>query len=262
LPQSVRSEAGDDPVVTVENAGGSGDFVILCDHASNFIPPAYAGLGLGEAERLAHIAWDPGALPVARRLAETLDAPLVAGGVSRLVIDLNRATDATDLIPTRSEATAVPGNEGLGEAERSRRIRTIHEPYHTAIEALIGRRLADRMPTALVAIHSFTAVYNGRSRPWEIGILFDQDRRLADRLLDALRAEDGLVVGVNEPYSPADRVYFTLERHARSRGLPCAMIEIRNDEIADEAGQRKWAARLSTILANSVLDSEVSNAVA
>jgi len=234
--------------VTVENAGGAGDFVILCDHASNFIPPAYAGLGLGEAERLAHIAWDPGALPVARALAEKLDAPLVAGRVSRLVIDLNRATDAPDLIPTRSEATAVPGNERLSEAERLRRIRTIHEPYHAAIEALIGCRLADGMPTALVAIHSFTAVYNGRSRPWEIGILFDRDRRLADRLLDALRAEDRLVVGVNEPYSPADGVYHTLSVHGERSGLPTVMIEIRNDVIHTEAEQTRWADRLSRIL--------------
>lgn len=235
--------------MTVENAGGAGDFVILCDHASNFIPTAYAGLGLGDAERQAHIAWDPGALPVARALAEKLDAPLVAGRVSRLVIDLNRTTDAPDLIPTRSEATAVPGNEGLGEAERQRRIRTIHEPYHVAIEALIGRRLVDEMPTALIAIHSFTAVYNGRSRPWDIGILFDRDRRLADRLLDALRAEDGLMVGANEPYSPADGVYHTLSVHGERRGLPTAMIEIRNDVIRSEAEQERWADRLADILA-------------
>ena len=192
-------------------------------------------------------------------LAAALDAPLVAGCVSRLVIDLNRATDAPDLIVTRSESIAVPGNEGLGEADRARRIRTVHEPYHAAIEALIGRRLVDGLPTALVAIHSFTAVYNGRSRPWEIGILFDRDRVLADRLLDGLRAEDGLVVGVNEPYSPADGVYHTLSTHGERSGLRTVMIEIRNDVIRSETEQTRWADRLARILARDDIVQPVSS---
>ena len=101
--------------------------------------------------------------------------------------------------------------------------------------------------TWLVSVHSFTPIYKGVSRPWHIGIIHDDDERLAAPLIAALRRVPGINVGVNEPYSPADRVYFTLEKHARSRGLPCAMIEIRNDEIGDEIGQRKWAERLAGI---------------
>ena len=110
------------------------------------------------------------------------------------------------------------------------------------------RRRADGRPTALIAIHSFTPVYFGKARPWQVGIVFDDDRRLADLLIRGFEADPALTVGINEPYSPADGVYYTLDRHAQPRGLPAAMIEIRNDEIGDEAGQRSWAERLADIL--------------
>ena len=102
----------------------------------------------------------------------------------------------------------------------------------------------------LVSVHSFTPVYRGKSRPWQIGIIHDDDTRLSAPLISALQNLRGIDVGINEPYSPADRVYFTLEKHGRSRGLPCAMIEIRNDEIADDAGQRKWADLLASIFSS------------
>ena len=249
-----------DPVA-VENAEGVGRFVILCDHASNYLPEEFGSLGLGATEREAHIAWDPGALGVARQMARTLDAPLVYATVSRLVIDCNRPLDAPDLIAATSEATAIPGNAALSDAERRRRIATIHEPYHQAIDALLDRRLAAGRETALIAVHSFTPVFRGVSRPWQVGVIFDRDRRLADPLIEALRAE-GLSVGANEPYSPADRVYYTLERHAEARGLPCAMIEMRNDLIRGEDEQRDWAARLARVLAAAPASSRGRQAAA
>lgn len=232
-----------------ENADGTSPFVVVCDHASNHMPEIYGSLGLYPEALRAHIAWDPGALPVARRLSARLDAPLLWPDASRLIIDCNRALDAPDLIPASGEGQPIPGNRDVDGADRQHRIDAIHVPYHAAIERCIARRMARRQPTALVAIHTFTPIFFGRSRPWQVGILFDDDRRLGDPIVAALGAAEGLTVGVNEPYSPADGVYYTLTRHARSRGLPAVMIEIRNDVVADEAGQAAWADRLGAILA-------------
>lgn len=238
----------------VENAAGGSEFVILCDHASNFIPARYDSLGLTAEERGAHIAWDPGALAVARGLSRHLDAPLVHATVSRLVVDCNRQTDARDLMAARSETTTIPGNSALTEADRRARLDAIYEPYHAAIEALLGRRAADGMETSLVAVHSFTPVYAGEARPWDVGILFDKDSSLADTLIAALRADDAISVGVNEPYSPADGVYHTLALHGQSRGLRTVMVEIRNDHIRSEAGAAAWARRIGRALASDAPD--------
>ncbi len=243
----VMSDAGRS-VVMVENPDGAGSFAIVCDHASNRIPAEYQSFEFANDALQTHIAWDPGALPVARHLSATLDAPLLWPDVSRLVIDCNRAADASSLIVTESEGRPVPANVGLGEGERSRRLEFIHAPYHAAIDVCLKRRMASGRATTLIAIHSFTPIYLGRSRPWQIGIVFGEDRRMADLLIGGLRTDPSLNVGINEPYSPADQVYYTVERHAGPRELPAAMVEIRNDEIRDDAGQRRWADRLAKIL--------------
>jgi predicted N-formylglutamate amidohydrolase len=235
--------------VRVTNPRGAGRFVFTCDHASNFLPPEFGTLGLPEAELSRHIAWDPGALPVARLLAETLDATLVETCISRLVLDCNRPLDAPDLIPPVSETTAIPGNAKLSEAEREARVARCWRPFHDAVEAVVEDRLASGREAWLISVHSFTPVYKGVQRPWQIGIIHDDDTRLAAPLIAALQGQGGLTVGVNQPYSPADRVYFTLEAHARPRALPCAMIEIRNDEIATGTEQAKWAGLLAQALA-------------
>ena len=238
------------PARTVEvvNRTGRGPVVLVCDHASNHIPAGYDGLGLDPSEMTRHIAWDPGAMPVATAMSKALDAPLVASAVSRLVIDCNRPLDAPDLVAETSETTAIPGNRGLSPEALRQRLALAHEPFHAAIDALVDERAAAGLETWLISVHSFTPVYKGVSRPWQIGIVHDGDERLSGPLLEGLRRR-GLAVGDNQPYSPADRVYYTLERHARSRGLPCAMIEIRNDEIAGGKGQRKWAALLAEAIA-------------
>jgi predicted N-formylglutamate amidohydrolase len=246
-------------VVRVTNRAGASPYVFVCDHASNWLPPELGTLGLAETDMLRHIAWDPGALPVALRLAGRLDAALVEAGVSRLAIDCNRPLDAPDLIPQISETTLVPGNAALTAEDRDERIALSWQPFHDAIEQLVGERVAAGRETRLVSIHSFTPVYNGMSRPWEIGIVHDEDERISAPLIAALEARGSFTVGDNQPYSPADRVYFTLELHARSRGLPCAMIEIRNDEIADAEAQLRWADCLAEHLASLQAGSELSS---
>jgi len=232
----------------VTNAAGSGRYIIVCEHASNWLPASLGTLGLETSEMHRHIAWDPGALPVARRLAELLDATLVESRVSRLAIDCNRPLDAVDLIPEISETTRIPGNVGLAAAAREARIALSYRPFHEALAGQIEDRLTSGRNAWIVTVHSFTPVYKGVARPWEIGIIHDEDDRLAKRLLSELTGTSGLVAAANEPYSPADRVYHTLERHARPRNLPCAMIEIRNDAIASSATQELWAERLAGIL--------------
>ena len=243
-----RLRDGDPSPIVVEKPEGRGRFVIVCDHASNLIPEDYKSFGFPVDALQTHIAWDPGALKVAQHLSARLDAPLIWPDVSRLIIDCNRAPDARSLIVVESEGRKIDANRALTPAERSRRITRIHAPYHLAIDARLARRKAARLPTAVVAIHSFTPVYLGKARPWQVGLVFDHDRRLADSVIRGLKTDPTLNIGINEPYAPADQVYYTVSRHAGPRGLPAVMIEIRNDEIADEAGQRAWADRLAKLL--------------
>ena len=241
--EAVRAEV----LVAVYNGGGSGPFVITCDHASNFVPSEFGGLGLKAADLLRHIAWDPGAFGVSKEMSRRLGAPLVCGAVSRLVIDCNRPLNAPDLISEISEATIIPGNAGLSDADRNVRILQHYEPFHAAVDSAVGQKTARGLFPGVIAVHSFNPVYKAVSRPWEIAIIHDDDDAWAQGIVDRLRALGGLKVGVNEPYSPKDRVYHTLERHARSRGLPAVMIEIRNDEIADAKSQQRWGGLLAEI---------------
>ena len=235
--------------VAVENAEGAGPFVFVCDHASNFFPPPYdTSLGITDADKIAHIAWDPGALGVARGLAKSLDAPLVHTTVSRLIIDCNREENRADLIPCLSETTKIAGNQDLSADEKTFRLDLAHRPFHDAIDNVISQRLERGLPTAVVSIHSFTPVYKGQSRPWEIGLIYDKDRRLADPVLEGLKAKGGLTVGDNEPYAPSDGVYYTIRRHGEDRKLPCLMIEIRNDEVKTSAEEAQWSDLLAPLL--------------
>ncbi|MBX3598012.1 MAG: N-formylglutamate amidohydrolase [Rhizobiaceae bacterium] len=234
--------------VLVRNRNGNSPIVLVCDHASNFLPSEYGTLGLASEDLEKHIAWDPGAAEVARHMSDLLDAALIESGISRLVIDCNRPLDAPDLFWTVSENTVVPANQNLSAQERDRRIAQAYQPFHAAVDEIVEQRLASGLETMLVAIHTFTPVYKGVDRPWHIGILHDDDQRLAAHLIDRLGQDKGIVIGDNEPYSPEDRVYFTLERHGRAHGLACVMIEIRNDQVADAASQKKWAHRLAEIL--------------
>lgn len=242
-------EASVIPPVQVFNAQGRSPFVLACDHASNRIPSAYGNLGLSPHQRLMHIAWDPGALAVALRVSDLLDAPLVASTVSRLVIDCNRTHDARDLVPTVSERTEIPGNADIGDNDRRTRIEAFHAPFHAALTALLDARKAAGVPTVLVTVHSFTPVYKDVARPWPIGLIHARDEGFTRAFSDALVADTpGLNVGWNQPYSALSGVTFTLEHHGDGRGLEATMIEIRNDEILEPDGVALWAGRLARCL--------------
>jgi len=242
--------ADDPPPFDVSGGDGRSPFVIICDHASRRLPHALGALGLTPAALATHIAWDIGALGVARALAATLDAFLASQRYSRLVIDCNRPLTAPDSIVTRSERTDVPGNANLTPADAAARAAEIFAPYHAAIRGHLDARLAARRPTILVAVHSFTPVFYDVARPWHCGVLFNRDARLAEPLLRLLSAEPGLVVGCNEPYAASDLTDFSLCHHGEARGIPCVELEIRQDLIADDdpAAQAAWAQRLARLL--------------
>ncbi|KXF76049.1 N-formylglutamate amidohydrolase [Paramesorhizobium deserti] len=234
--------------VRITNGHGKSPVLLLCDHASNHIPSGFDTLGLTKKDLQRHIAWDPGALGVAREMSRLLDAPLVESCISRLIVDCNRPLDAPDLVPSLSELTNIPGNMHLSESEIAERVVLAHAPYHAAIEALVASRIAAGIPPVLVAIHTFTPVYRGEERPWHVGIIHDDDTRLAAPIIAGLQAMAGLCVGINQPYSPADRVYYTLERHAQAKQLKAVMIEIRNDLVTTEQQEKQWGERLARIL--------------
>jgi predicted N-formylglutamate amidohydrolase len=240
-------EAGEPAPVTLDNEPGSSAFFLTCEHAGRRFPRRLGSLGLSEHETLRHIAWDIGIAGVGRQLSRLLDAAVVLQTYSRLVIDCNRDPEVPSSIPEISELTEIPGNLGIGEAERSARIEGIFRPYHAAIAAALDRRAAEGRPTVLVALHSFTPVFKGVSRPWHVAVLFNRDPRLAHALAELLRAEGDLTVGENEPYRVSDLTDYTIPVHGERRGLPHVEIEIRQDLIADPAGQADWAGRLARL---------------
>jgi len=245
--ESLRLEPGEAPVIE-RNTAGPSPFLLVCDHFGRRIPPQLGDLGLPETELARHIAWDVGIAGVAERLADALDAHLIAQRYSRLVIDCNRPPGAESSIPLVSEATTIPGNDGLTRAKAEQRQRLIFDPYHARIDAAISARLAAGRPTVLLALHSFTPVYHGMARPWHIGTLYQHDRVLPPLLLAELRRESGLVVGDNQPYAVSDGTDYSIPVHGEARGLINSGIEIRQDQITSEDGQAEWAERLARVL--------------
>jgi predicted N-formylglutamate amidohydrolase len=241
--------AADEPApVSVHNAGGKSPFLLVADHAGNLIPRALDGLGVAEAELRRHIAWDIGIAGLGRLLADALDATFIQQNYSRLVIDCNRPLDVASSIPDISEHTPIPGNISLSEAGKAARATEIFRPYHNRIEAELDRRRQAGRATALIALHSFTPVFKDIARPWHAGVLYNRDTRFAQRLKMLLDAEKELTVGDNEPYTVNDATDYTIPTHAERRGLHHVLIEIRQDLIADQDGQRQWALRLARLL--------------
>jgi predicted N-formylglutamate amidohydrolase len=229
-----------------EEIAGRAPVLLVCDHASNRVPASLAGLGLPRARLDEHIGWDIGAAAVTRLLAPMLDAAALLCGYSRLVIDCNRAPTDPSSIPAVSDDVAIPGNEHLSEAARAARRDAIFVPYHAAIERRLGD--AGDVP-ALISVHSFTPVMRGFVRPWHVGILWDDDPRIAVPLLAALGEEAELVVGDNKPYSAREPVGYTVSHHAHLKGLPHVAIELRQDLVAHDGGAGQWAERLAGVLA-------------
>ncbi|MDA0961890.1 MAG: N-formylglutamate amidohydrolase [Proteobacteria bacterium] len=231
-----------------------GRWLITCDHATNVVPPEVNGgdLGLHRTDMERHIAYDVGAYGVARHLGEVLDVPVVASNFSRLVIDPNRGADDPTLVMKLYDGSIIPANRHAGPDEVARRMRDCYLPYDDQLA-----RLSALPHAVILSVHSFTRQLRGRDpRPWQVGVLYAGDDRLARPLIGLLEAEGDLCVGDNEPYS-GHLPGYAIERHALRQGRPNVLIEIRNDLIADEAGQRHWAERLAPILERALVLSGV-----
>ena len=255
--QSVLLTAAEGEAVTIENASGTSPVLLVCEHASFKLPAALGTLGLGQDERTAHIAWDPGALAVARRLSMSLDAALLFQNFSRLAYDCNRPPESPDAMPAMSEIYEIPGNRDISAAERQARIDEIYRPWQRMLaETIAGRKAAGR-ETVIVTIHTFTPVYRGVPRAVEIGILHDRDSRLGDAMLARAAQQNDYRIERNEPYGPADGVTHTLVEHGVANGLLNVMIEIRNDLVRDEMGQAKISRLLEAVVSGSLADEKV-----
>ena len=235
-------DKGPAAVIISENAPVP--IVVVCEHASLELPKGLGNLGLTESERHSHIAWDPGAAAVAEHLAKALGSVLVKQRYSRLVYDCNRPPTSPDAMRAKSENTIISGNQNLPEAARQWRTDNIYTSFHNAVAEQLDRHKA---PT-LITIHSFTPVYDGNPRAVDVGILHDDDTRLADAILAHAEFDDGIVVARNEPYGPRDGVTHTLQKHGLARQIPNVMIEIKNSLIADDKSQRHYADQLAATI--------------
>ena len=229
---------------TLSRGAGRSRVVLVCEHASAAMAPSDADLGLAQPDRFSHIAWDIGALGVAQALSAQLDAPLLAGNYSRLLVDCNRFPDHPEAILAHSAGVDVPGNAKLSAAERAQRIAQIHTPFHRALSELLDAR----GPSILVTVHSFTPVFCGQVRELELGLLADTDERLAQAMAQASTAFAPWRTRVNAPYDANSGVSFTVRTHALARGWPHLIVELRQDLIADAAAQPRAATRLATAL--------------
>jgi predicted N-formylglutamate amidohydrolase len=246
--------ADEPPAVLEERRHGRSDLVFVVDHAGARIPRSLGDLGVPASELRRHIAWDIGALGLARAMSEALDAPLIAQNYSRLVIDCNRDPRTVTSIPEVSEWVTIPGNLNRRPEEIAARRAAIFDPYHERIQALLDERQAAGRPTFLVAQHTMTDVFKNDRREMHGAVLYNRDRRFAGLVLDRLRREPGLIFADNQPYFVSDETDYTIPRHGERRGLPHVEIEIRQDLVREEPGQREWARRVAAALSAAVAE--------
>lgn len=247
----MTGDAGRDrepPAVTAVNEEGASPYLLICEHASNYIPARYGGLGLASGDLVRHIAWDPGAADLARQLSGLLDAPLFLSGYSRLLIDCNRPPGSPSSIPVRSEDTEIPGNRGLAPAEIAHRVAAYFTPFQKWIARVLDARSAAGRPSAILGVHSFSPIFCGARRVWHVGVLHGRATALASRLLEGFRRDPRLVVGDNEPYRIEPDEDYTVPVHGDARGIPAALIEVRNDLLVGASDIDSWASRIARIL--------------
>jgi predicted N-formylglutamate amidohydrolase len=245
---------GDPPPVTVLNRDGRAPVLLVCDHASNAVPASLGRLGVDDDAFSRHVAWDIGAADVTRALVERYDAAAVLSGYSRLIIDLNRDLEDPTLIPVISDGVVVPANRTLDPAEVAQRVDELFWPYQTTVGAEVDRLIERGQVPAIVSIHSFTPAMRGIERPWHIGILWDQDPRMAVPVIEHLRRDPRLIVGDNEPYTGRETEGSTMDRHATRQGLPHLLVEIRQDLIETPETAIEWADILGRALDEVVAD--------
>jgi predicted N-formylglutamate amidohydrolase len=255
-------QEGDVAPVGMENPVASSDFLILADHAGNAVPLSLTGFGVAQADLDRHIGIDIGILGVCRHLARRLDASLIHQRYSRLVIDCNRPPTAASSMPRISDGTLIPGNQSLSESDRHARIEAIFMPYHLAIRGMIEARLEAGRPPVIIAMHSFTPRHGDypAPRPWQAGVLFNRDERLSRPMIACLQGEPELHVGINQPYAITEGGDYAVPVHCEARGLLHVALEIRQDLIADVAGQAYWAERLARLVPQALSMAQNSEA--
>lgn len=245
-------ERPDNPAVQIFNELGTGPFVLVCEHASNRIPSEFSHLGISPSAQQSHAGWDIGALALSTALSNKLASPLVASTVSRLIYDCNRAPTSTTAIVPSSETEDIPGNLKLTQAQRTRRVCAIYQPFSKALNDLLDSRQAQRISTCLVTVHSFTPVFHGHVRTVELGVLHDIDSTFADLILSIATKHTTMIVERNEPYGPTDDVTHTLQKHALPRGLTNVMLEIKNDLLLEPSSIEKVSTELSQLLTEAL----------
>ncbi len=255
-PQLIGPE--DPPVVERVNPDGRCNLVLCCDHASRAVPKFMGNLGLDADQFDRHIAYDIGAEAVTRNLCDSLDAQAVLAGYSRLILDLNRPPGHPDQMPEISDGTVILPNQSIDEEERLMRMRELFEPYHTTLRQALVETWARMKPPALFSVHSFTPRFGTEHRPWDVGILWNRDPRLAVPLIEKLRAL-GLHVGDNEPYS-GRQIAYTINCHGASSGLANVVIEINQDQVMDPAGIERWCGILTDVLKDVISSDDLFEA--
>jgi predicted N-formylglutamate amidohydrolase len=236
------------PFEIINNSRPDSPVLIVCDHASNYVPLALNGLGIDQTHLQKHIAYDIGAAGVSRYMAGNMKVMAVLAGFSRLVLDPNRFLTAHDSIPSISDGVVIPGNELLSAADRMLRVEELFIPYHMAINRAITHLLRHFSMPLILSVHSYTPIFQGFERPWEIGVLWEGDDGVASLLIDYLRENTDYHVGENEPYHACNPLGYTVRTHAESNHYPHVLIEIRQDLIAGSQGQMEFAGLLAGAL--------------
>lgn len=235
------------PAFTVANREATHPVMLVCEHASDYIPRAYNNLGLPPGEQREHIGWDIGAYALAKELSKMFQATLVSANYSRLLIDLNRPVEAKDSIPEVSDNKKIPGNMNLSKREVEFRIENFFLPFHDEVSKIIDARKKMGIHTKVIGVHSFTPTMNGEKRPWEVGVLYGDSTLFAKKLIDKMR-ESGVVTGDNEPYKIHVDEDMTVPVHGDSRGLESILLEVRNDLISNPHGVNKWAEKIAPLI--------------
>ena len=238
----------DPPVASVLNRQARAPYVVLADHGGRAIPEALHNLGLPDSALERHIAYDIGALELAKALSASLDAPLVWANYSRLVVDVNRTEASATLIPQVSDGQHIPGNQSLTSAHIDARKELLLRPYHQAIQALLAERADNGLFSAVISVHSFTPTMQGAVRPWHVGVLWDKDGGMVAPVIAHLRGRGNLAVGDNEPYSARGIEGYTMAAHAEAHSRPNVLFEVRQDLLATSAGIVQWANTLSAAI--------------
>ena len=253
----ILGQSDPDPVMA-HGEDRTSPFLIVCDHAGNAVPRALGNLGLSETHLQDHIAWDLHAWPVAAALADRLAAPLFGQAYSRLVIDCNRQPTAADSVPAVSDAVTIPGNTGLTAKERAHRVDAILMPYQNRIARHL-REAAPEHARCIISVHSFTPALGatGQPRPWHVGVISGDDKRMHNIALAFLRdTEPSLVIGDNEPYSVNMTADYTLPIHAEPVGIPYVEFELRSDLLRKAEGRDRFIALLERTVRHAFVELE------